>query len=362
MAFEQIGKTLKWAENLFGGSSGSEPNHSLRRFSDGRDRTGSATLGFEDYRRYWRELLSGGSEKIYPNGWAFSTFAGTAHYEHRVTSDSWLKQYYASMPGGWGETATRILQAAKDVDRKVGGVIVYGHGNLEQESHIALSLFAKEPRIASWPWYLLDCSLPYHLYACSSYSRLSNKVSKINRQSIKPVLIDFMSKDIAGNLDSGAALTWIRERFGAYNTVVHFHIGNTVCNTLSEQMDRVVPRGSQSNSSRWFKQHDILVIEYMQYLVPDKKSDAIEEMARRSAAEIFEVAEQDILIEWVAHPDLTDAHSVLKITAGSASFYSMLRRNFDIAAYTAIDYTLIGNVKLVDNQAGALYVAILQKK
>lgn len=346
-------------------SSPREPDHALKRYSINDFKKTWSPQDLRAYRQYWKKFLSSGAELVYPNGWAFSTFSGFAHYENRVVSEPFYKEYYTAMPNEWITVANAIRDACSS-GRDLGGAIVYGHGNLIQEGYILSKLM--NMGMGRFNWHLLDCSLPYHLMAASPFNALLLNAQSLKKTQIHSYLVDFFKCGVNGNLESADTLRYIRERVGVTKSALHFHIGNTVCNTLDDQFARVLP-GSEASSARregilcdWVASEDIFVIEYLNYSDPTAHSDPIEVMARRAASEIFEVSESKVVTKWTKLNHLGQTpHSVLKIDVDGITFMSMLRRNFDLNSYFRHGFQLIDDVTLKKNEAGALQVAILKK-
>ena len=173
---ELLGKLPKFAPKL----EQEERRDTLQWFGK------AETLRLDRYYDLWRSKIRNAAiqNQLLSNGWAFSTLGGLSAFENYIRTNQDIRRIYFNKSGEISVTLERIADQLKL--RKLGGVILYGYGNLFRENYfieqaIILNLLRKQ-RI-----YLVDCSLFYHIFANSPLNPLRNI---IKAKQFRTILLD----------------------------------------------------------------------------------------------------------------------------------------------------------------------------
>jgi len=321
---------------MFFGKAGSEENDStndLRRFGE------AETVKLDRYYNYWRSRIqhAASTNQILSNGWAFSTLSGLSSFEAYIRTKNDLRSFYFNRVGEIGLTLDAI---AEQLGRHtIGGVMLYGYGNLFRESYfieraITSKLFDTQ-RI-----YLIDCSLFYHIFAKSSINPLRNLLKP---RQIKTILLDFL-EDPA----SQKVLVFARDDLNPTRPVLHFFLGNTFCNTESTMLESAL--------NTVVRPGDFVVGEYYVYptdYFTNMSEKHVSEMARSATIELFSVPPDSVNATDVingTNSKVTEVTFTERNTNHKMTFRSMLRREFKHTELTDGDYKLVSSEVMLDGK------------
>jgi hypothetical protein len=290
------------------------PNYGLSNF-----------VRLEDYFGYWREEIKAASSasRIMSNGWAFSTLSGIASYETHIRATEYRSIYFNKTE----EVFRSVSALKKKINRKIGGFMIYGYGNLIREScfierAIQNNIVSGRVAIA-----LFDCSIFYRIYALSSLNPL-REIRELKPGMIKAELLDFLDDSKA----PGLLKKW-RNRLNPTAPTVHLFLGNTFCNSESENLRTALKAATLPG--------DYVVAEYAIYppehFMRDPPVDYVSEMAKMAASEIFSCPPDDIAADNIKLRDSAVATLIKvpdKSAGNSINFQSMLRRRFQPSEIT----------------------------
>jgi len=329
-----------------------EMQHGMSRFNTRRYRD------LSEYHEYWRRLIRNVAQaqagNILSPGWAFSTYSGIGTYETYLASDTRMRSLYEDGMGGVSLVINQAVEKIRDtvqpeaLARPLGGVMVYGYGKLKREKRwldklLQNGLLNKRSRI-----YLLDCSILYQqIYARSLFNPLMEKFSN---NSIRTEIINIFDEPA----QTEATLKAIREDLNPYRPAIHFLLGNTVSNVTPLMLQRLI--------TTCVRPRDFVVVEYSQYdedFFKKPQPDYTSIMARRAAAELFSVSEDNI--QTVDKVEDQWRYLEIKVNIGAAhlTFNSMLRRNFVVDEMTQLrnahQYSLVCSEETVNGVHVAVF-------
>jgi hypothetical protein len=280
------------------------------------------------YYEYWRERIRelGPGGGAMSNGWAYATWSGLASYEEYITADPNIRRVYQ-------DRAVSLEAAAEAVGQRLGGVILYGYGNLRRESQLIQCLTAEDiTGVKKCRIYMLDASVFYHLLANSSANPM---LRYVGRKSLHPVLIDFEST----HRSVGRALKWIRNDLcEALRPVLHVFLGNTFGNLEAAVVSRILDTYTHPG--------DLILAEYVKYpqgSLQDLGDDYVISMTNRACAELFSVSPEQVEAAHVGHGTGKCVRIVCTESDGGShiEFLSMLRRQFVPRELLDGDYRLV---------------------
>jgi hypothetical protein len=300
----------------------------------------AASVRLERYYRLWRtKIEQAASDHIVSNGWAFSTLSGVSSFESHIRATE-FKDIYVNKTVEIVNTLEAIEE--KLGGRRLGGIILYGYGNLYRENYFVEC--AKDAGIlSSQNVYLIDCSLFYHIFAESSLNPLRKNLK--DRQ-IKTRLLDYLE-----NPDAQDDLKYIRDDLNPTRPTLHLFLGNTFCNTAAEMLNNAF--------NMTVRPDDFIVGEYANYpeeFFGDTSDDYVSKMAKSAAAELYSLPSDQVLSENVNIDSDCKATSITLVhprTKVDISFQSMLRRQFNQRELTDGLYQLIQSERPLE---GKLYL------
>lgn len=308
------------------GKPDSEDQCGLSRFGEAR------AIKIERYYADWRKRVESAARtrQIMSNGWAFAALGGVAAFENYVRTAE-VSAIYKNRTAEVASTLDAIIEKLPTRGRRaIGGIVIYGYGNLFRESHF-VEVAVSQKLLQAQRVYLLDCSLFYHVLAKSSLNPLR---SILNERQIKVKLLDYFEDSSAK-----AALTFIRDDLNPFQPVIHLFLGNTFCNVDSVALKTLL--------SSVVRDNDFVVGEYANYMdayFEDLSDDYVSHMASVSASELFSVPIASVTSKNVAVAGRAKAVEVIAHCESSVpklAFRSMLRRSFNHAELTDGPYELI---------------------
>lgn len=284
------------------------------------------------YYDRWRESIESLAEagRMIPNGWAFSTLSGVATYEQYVKTGP-ISILYTGQSAGLDDI---VSQLAENFGRRrvLGGIIFYGHGNMIREVQIVEKLKNCEQlwdRQSSVV--LLDCSLPYHLYANSDFNPI---LRLMKRPKVRAVLVDYEAKA------NESYIRWLREGLNAMKPALHVFLGNTFCNLEKDVLRTVLERCFPG---------DFIIAEYVEYdgeKLDKENDDYVCLMAKRAAAELFRLDESKINATNYRNEEFPtfrqETKIELKYNSRPLIMRSMLRRRYQSSETTSEKFDRIG--------------------
>jgi hypothetical protein len=299
----------------------------------------SHQIKLEQYYELWRNKikLAASSNRLLSNGWAFSTLSGLAAFEAFVRTDKKISTIYRDRSGEIGRTlhSIRALLPRGRPIGGIGGIVLYGYGNLLRETHFIeqaiTSKLLKSQRV-----YLLDCSLFYDIFAKSPLNPLRSVLK--NRQ-IRPLMVDLFDET-----PNRKKLTNIRNDLNPTCPVLHLFLGNTFCNNDANQIRGVL--------DATVREGDFVVAEYSPYPAAfflDVTLDYVADMAQRAASDLFALELTEIKVRNVAlscESKATELELTERDTRKKIVFRSMLRRKFQPAELTNGNYRIISTASL----------------
>lgn len=308
------------------GTESSNINANLKKFENAKN------VRIDNYYNYWRSriLAAINNGDILSNGWAFSTLSGLASFETYIHTDQEVRSLYFNRSGEIGNTIDAI--ADKLNNHSLGGVILYGYGNLYREcyfiEYLKTSNLLKGQRI-----YLIDCSLYYHIFAKSPINPLR---SLVESRQIKPVLLDYLDDSTSQN-----NLRYVRDDLNPTRPVLHIFLGNTFCNSSADSIKSTLDAGVRVG--------DFVIGEYALYTkeyFEDNSDDYVSEMAKIATAELFATSPSIVTTTNISHGDSSKMTEVKFRTSENETEYvfkSMLRRKFSNTELTSGKYELIAS-------------------
>lgn len=298
-------------------------------------------LRLDRYYELWREKIRNAANhnQLLSNGWAFSTLGGLAAFENYIHTNQDIRRIYFDKAGEISVTLEKIAEHLNW--GQIGGVILYGYGNLFRENYF-LEQAKNLNLLKSQRTYLVDCSIFYHILANSPLNPLRNTI-KIKQ--IKTILLDYLDDTSALN-----DLTFARNDLNPMRPVLHLFLGNTFgnieTNLLTTTLNNVVRVG------------DFVIGEYALYpdeFFTDTSDDNVTDMARAAISEVFSISPDTVT---VCNVNITPQSKVIEINfteqnaVQSTSFRSMLRRSFSKSELTNGEYRLISSTVALNGAIG----------
>lgn len=287
-------------------------------------------LKLENYYSFWRSRIQSAARdnRMLSNGWAFSTLSGLSSFESHIRATD-IRSIYFNKAREIGDTLDAVLEQLGS--RKLGGVILYGYGNLFREAYFVEQAIACK-LMTSQSVYLIDCSLFYHVFAKSSLNPLR---MLLKGRQIKPLLLDYVD-------DASARSTciYVRDDLNPTRPVLHLFLGNTFCNVERTAL--------QSTMHTFVRAGDFVVGEYAQYpeeFFSNNAVDYVSEMAKHAAAELFSVSPETVTAENITLANYAKATRIGLTPENERflTFHSMLRRRFLDSELTDGAYELVSS-------------------
>lgn len=266
----------------------------------------------------WRQRIRNAAinGNLLSNGWAFSMLSGVAAFEAHVRADPDIRPIYSNKSG----EIERMVDELKAImgQKKFNGVMVYGYGNILREAHF-IEQATKLNLLKKGRIYLLDCSLFYHIIAQSQLNPLRSFIR--DQRRISPILLDYCESDKCRK-----RLSYLRDDLNSFFPVLHLFLGNTFCNLEAPALQTILESTVRPG--------DIVVAEYANYSseeISDLKSDYVNTMAIRAAAELFATFEDNVKASTIKVGENAKAIQIEVPDCdhdGNVIFRSMLRRRF----------------------------------
>jgi hypothetical protein len=292
------------------------------------------------------------SSSVLSNGWAFCSRTGVAIFEDYISSDNTLRDFYLDRKKSLPQAASRIKEHLGS-KTKLGGVMIYGYGNLIRESQLVDCL--KTENVLSsghGTIYLLDCSLFYHIMA---ESKINPMLRHLKRKWIKTRLIDFVVTD-----DNVKRIIkdW-RADIYLMRPTLHVFFGNTFCNLETKDLQRIV--------SEYILPGDYVLAEYANYpdnffreLSNDHSTNKyLTNMARVAAAEIFSINKGDVTLTHQKYSEYGKCVEVrIRANNETITFKSLLRRKYNSTEVGSLGFSLLEPMK----EGGDFFIDLYQRQ
>lgn len=323
---------MKWLAELL---SGPVPS------PEGIAKLGRANfVELEKYYEIWRKQIEATANDggILSNGWAFSTLSGIASYESHIRATEFRSIYFNKT----AEIAAAVAAIEKDLldrSRSIGGLMIYGYGNVFREAHF-VERARQRKLISSQSMYLIDCSIFYHVFATSSLNPLREHTGP---SKIRAELFNYLD-----SIEAPKVLKEWRSDLNVMKSTVHLFLGNTFCNAESDVLLTALNAATVPG--------DYVVAEYANYLpghFQAPTADYVSEMARLAAREVFS---RQLNTVTAVNIMLNDTAMATTITISglaanpSLTFRSMLRRKFDPTEVTNGPYELVSRQLPLDGK------------
>lgn len=312
---------MKWLAELLSGPAPSQ---------EGIAKLGRANLvELENYYEIWRKLIKATAQngRLLSNGWAFSTLSGIASYESHIRATEFRSIYFNKT----NEIAASVAAIENSLQgRRVGGLMIYGYGNVFREAHF-VERARQRNLVSSQSMYLIDCSIFYHVFATSSLNPL--------REHTRPSKIRAELFDYLDSIEAPQVLKEWRSDLNVMKPTVHLFLGNTFCNAESDVLLTALNAATVPG--------DYVVAEYANYptnYFQAAAADYVSEMARLAAGEVFSSPLNAVTATNIT---LSNTAMATNITISNLAaqppltFRSMLRRKFDPTEVTNGPYELV---------------------